>query len=255
MDTKAGLSESEELQGTTSLVQKGEKKSQPAPKRFIRQAVPDKILKDPLLNEAISVLPANYNFEVHKTVWRIQKDGAKSVALQFPEGLLMYSCVLADIFQKFAGAEQVLIMGDVAFGACCVDDLSAEALGAELLVHYGHSCLVPIEVTRVPCMYVFVDIKCDVEHLVATVRHNFEPAARLALAGTIQFASSMQEARNSLSSTHPNIVVPQSKPLSPGEVLGCTAPVLADKGADADAILFVADGRFHLEVGPPPSPP
>lgn len=30
-----------------------------------------------------------------------------------------------------------------------------------------------------------------------------------------------------------------------GEVLGCTAPVVAD---NADAIVFVADGRFHLEA-------
>ena len=30
-----------------------------------------------------------------------------------------------------------------------------------------------------------------------------------------------------------------------GEVLGCTAPVVAD---GADAIVFVADGRFHLEA-------
>jgi len=36
------------------------------------------------------------------------------------------------------------------------------------------------------------------------------------------------------------------RPLSPGEVLGCTAPVLP-AGA-ADAIVFVADGRFHLEA-------
>lgn len=32
---------------------------------------------------------------------------------------------------------------------------------------------------------------------------------------------------------------------SAGEVLGCTAPVL--KG-EADVIVFVADGRFHLEA-------
>jgi 2-(3-amino-3-carboxypropyl)histidine synthase len=38
----------------------------------------------------------------------------------------------------------------------------------------------------------------------------------------------------------------QVAPLSPGEVLGCTAPVLAP-GA-ADALVFVADGRFHLEA-------
>jgi diphthamide biosynthesis enzyme Dph1/Dph2-like protein len=30
-----------------------------------------------------------------------------------------------------------------------------------------------------------------------------------------------------------------------GEVLGCTAPVVS---GEADAIVFVADGRFHLEA-------
>ena len=34
----------------------------------------------------LDVLPPNYNFEVAKTVWRIKQMGAKSVALQFPEG-------------------------------------------------------------------------------------------------------------------------------------------------------------------------
>jgi len=223
--------------------------SRPAgPKRFIRQAVPDEILQDAALNEAIAVLPANYNFEVHKTVWRLRKEGVRAVALQFPEGLLMYSCALADIFRRFGGVRHAYVLGDVTFGACCVDDLSAAALGADFLVHYGHSCLVPVDATRLPCMYVFVDIKCDVGHLVATVRHNFEPAQRLALAGTIQFASSMQEARVALAETHPNIVVPQAKPLSPGEVLGCTAPALPNNAEGFDALLFVADGRFHLEA-------
>lgn len=38
----------------------------------------------------------------------------------------------------------------------------------------------------------------------------------------------------------------QAAPLSPGEVLGCTAPVLAPHAADV--LVFVADGRFHLEA-------
>ena len=69
-----------------------------------------------------------------------------------------------------AGVEHCLVLGDVTYGACCVDDLSAGALGAQLLVHYGHSCLVPVDATTVPCLYVFVDIKVDVPHLVDTVR-------------------------------------------------------------------------------------
>lgn len=176
-------------------------------KRFVKQLVPDSILHDAALNEAIKVLPSNYNFEIHKTVWRIQQAGARHVALQFPEGLLMYACIISDILERFAGAcmdrqapalrhtctgcliqarqpliemlgcqsvrhvsglcmgwqrlgsgcsgsmliahaagcagvEHVFILGDVTYGACCVDDFSAAALGAELLVHYGHSCLV-----------------------------------------------------------------------------------------------------------------
>lgn len=41
---------------------------------------------------------------------------------------------------RFTNAE-VVVMGDVTYGACCVDDYTARALGADFLVHYGHSCL------------------------------------------------------------------------------------------------------------------
>ena len=41
-----------------------------------------------------------------------------------------------------------------------------------------------------------------------------------------------------------HILIPQSKPLSSGETLGCTAPILPS----CDALIFIADGRFHLEA-------
>ncbi|KAL4858281.1 2-(3-amino-3-carboxypropyl)histidine synthase subunit 1 [Chlorella vulgaris] len=214
-------------------------------RRVLGQQVPPDILENAALNAAIAILPANYSFEVHKTIWRIRQAGAKRVALQFPEGLLLYACVIADILEGFGGVEQTFILGDVTFGACCVDDYSAAALGADFLVHYGHSCLVPVDVTSLPCQYVFVDIKMDTQHLVDTVRLNFPAGSKLVLAGTIQFASCMQAARQQLAADYPHIAIPQSRPLSPGEVLGCTAPKIA---GDCDAIVFVADGRFHLEA-------
>lgn len=167
---------------------------------------------------------------------------------------------------SFAGVAHCIVLGDVTYGACCIDDLSASALGAEFLVHYGHSCLVPVDVTRMPCLYVFVDIRFDAAHLLACVRDNFPKGTRLAMAGTIQFASAVYAARTALAADYPTLCVPQvrasqrcahprashtasrasqSKPLSPGEVLGCTAPCLP---GGSDAIVFVADGRFHLEA-------
>ncbi|KAH3894245.1 hypothetical protein DPMN_018402 [Dreissena polymorpha] len=44
------------------------------------------------------------------------------------------------LFVRFTNAD-TLIMGDVTYGACCVDDYSARALGADIMIHYGHSCL------------------------------------------------------------------------------------------------------------------
>ena len=236
-------------------------------------------------------------------------------------------------------------MGDVTYGACCIDDYTAVALGCDMLVHYGHSCLgalsgcslayiyliffvhckVPIDQTTIKTLYVFVEIAIDSSHLVQTIRLNFPndrqrfheslleseeqraqlPAGhllnggghlriegppsdgddsgnsaelhpspspshevtRLALVSTIQFVSALSNLKDELSveSTHAevplmpagliegptdsssepsqavgmprlwtgkyDVTIPRSKPLSPGEILGCTAPQLNDVDA------------------------
>ncbi|ORY85085.1 putative diphthamide synthesis protein-domain-containing protein, partial [Protomyces lactucae-debilis] len=214
--------------------------------RLVNQ-IPEDITGDEQLNEAIALLPKNYNFEMHKTVWHIRKNESRHVALQMPEGLLMFACTIADILEQFCGAE-TLVMGDVTYGACCVDDYTARALGCDFLVHYGHSCLVPVDITTIKALYVFVDIGIDVQHLCNTIRRNMPAGAHLALVGTIQFVKSIQTIRADLEDLeekyHFKVTIPQAKPLSPGEILGCTAPKL-DKSVDA--IIYVGDGRFHLE--------
>lgn len=39
--------------------------------------IPAEILNNPQLQAAIQVLPSNYNFEIPKTIWRIQQAQAK----------------------------------------------------------------------------------------------------------------------------------------------------------------------------------
>lgn len=237
---------------STTIRNNDDSKPKPAPKRFVKNQIPDSILNDSALNAAISLLPSNYNFEVHKCVWRVRSTGAKRIALQLPEGLLMYSLILSDILTSFAGVTQCFVLGDVTYGACCVDDLSASALSADLLIHFGHSCLVPIDSTKIPCLYVFVEITIDVRRLVDTVLLNLgEPTntKRLVLAGTIQFSSAIRAAKPELEKHGFKILIPQSKPLSAGEVLGCTAPKVSAIGDLCETVLvFVADGRFHLEA-------
>ena len=244
----------EEIPNATPNI--GEEKKKDAKKKVRRitrrrreKAPPvDPVLLEKTLKE--SNLPTAYSFEIPKTIQRINNLNATHIALQMPEGLLLYATVLSDVLQRLAPSlEQVSILGDVTYGACCVDDLGAQALGCQLLVHYGHSCLVPIQHTVIPCLYVFVEITIDVPHLVEcldlTLSKN-ETRPFVYLLGTIQFRHSLTEAQQLLIEKGYETNIPQAKPLSPGEVLGCTSPVLAGDKANA-VVLFVADGRFHLE--------
>uniref|UniRef100_W5MHB8 2-(3-amino-3-carboxypropyl)histidine synthase subunit 1 n=1 Tax=Lepisosteus oculatus TaxID=7918 RepID=W5MHB8_LEPOC len=217
------------------------------PRRVANQ-IPDEILKDPELQEAVRALPENYNFEIHKTVWRVKQVKAKRVALQMPEGLQMFACTIADIIERFTGAE-TLVMGDVTYGACCVDDFTARALGADFMVHYGHSCLVPIDSTAgIKMLYVFVDIQIDTPHFLDTVRFNFPRGSSLALVSTIQFVAALQSASSELRPDY-DVVVPQCRPLSPGEILGCTSPRL-ERPVSAILEIYLIAGKYqdrHLE--------
>ena len=211
-----------------------------------RRKIPEELKNDPKLKRAVSVLPSNYDFEIFKSIHRIRESGAKLTAIQFPEGLLCYATVIGDILEQFTGTE-ILIQADVTYGACCIDDLGAAALGCDLLIHYGHSCLVPISKTTIEVMYVFVTIDIDLAHFVGCVSLTFpEKTARLSLMGTIQFTPTILKAGQLLRKMgYAHVLLPQAKPLSKTEVLGCTSPILPE--SEVDAFVFVADGRFHLE--------
>lgn len=224
----------------------------PKPKGRPINQIPDDILNDQELNNAIKILPANYNFEIHKTIWNIRKSNAKRIALQMPEGLLIYSCVISDIIQQFCPGTDTVIMGDVTYGACCIDDFTATALDCDFLVHYAHSCLVPVDVTRIKVLYVFVTIDIDRPHLINTVARHFKPGSKLAMVSTIQFNHILHAVHNDLLLKEISTVIPQAMPLSRGEVLGCTSARLTSKShhdddSGYDAIVYIGDGRFHLE--------
>jgi len=107
--------------------------------------------------------------------------------------------------------------------------------------------LIPINRTLpgLKMLYVFVEIGIDNEHVVQLIRHNFAPDIRMAVMGTVQFISTLSYVKGELGETYPNLYIPQAKPLSPGETLGCTSPKLPD---GTQAVFFIADGRFHLEA-------
>lgn len=100
---------------------------------------------------------------------------------------MIFASRLADIFENFTQS-QVSILADENYGACCIEDQAAYLYEIDFLIHYGHSCLVPIPQTLVKTIYVFVDIIIDVEHLLQSILAGFpDRSTHLYLMGVIQF--------------------------------------------------------------------
>ena len=67
--------------------------------------------------------------------------------------------------------------------------------------------------------------------------------------GSIQFNNALFLAKTRMNELgYTNIDIPQAKPRSKGEILGCTSPsLLLSEYGNNPIVIFVCDGRFHME--------
>jgi diphthamide biosynthesis protein 2 len=93
--------------------------------------------------------------------------------------------------------EHLTILGDTSYGACCVDEVAAEHCDAEVVVHYGRSCLSPT--ARLPVIYVFTTKALDLESTVSTFQTTYpDPEAKVVLMADIPFQHHVSELQRRL---------------------------------------------------------
>ena len=129
-------------------------------------------------------------YEIDRTVSELRRGKWRRVALQFPDEMLadaptVYEALCSELAAYDApGTTRTLhtgpstrnegavstaaestslvprssemrlyILGDTSYGACCVDEIAAEHVDADVVVHYGRACLSPT--ARLPVIYVF----------------------------------------------------------------------------------------------------
>eukprot|EP00514_Thraustochytrium_sp_LLF1b_P013660 CAMPEP_0184547538 /NCGR_PEP_ID=MMETSP0199_2-20130426/5633_1 /TAXON_ID=1112570 /ORGANISM="Thraustochytrium sp., Strain LLF1b" /LENGTH=508 /DNA_ID=CAMNT_0026942045 /DNA_START=50 /DNA_END=1579 /DNA_ORIENTATION=+ len=104
-------------------------------------------------------------FETRKTAELAAEHGFARIALQMPDELIPLAWELVTSIKRElvrVGAEaDVFVLGDTSFGSCCVDDVAGQHYNADLIVHYGVSCL--SEPSRTPVHFVFGRLELEVE--------------------------------------------------------------------------------------------
>lgn len=131
-------------------------------------------------------------YEIERTLKEIREHGWRRVALQFPDEMLPDSVRVYQLIARGLDASKVThkavkpiredgtdnnvsveepasrpsvesvpgttemkltVLADTSYGSCCVDEIAAEHVEAEAVIHYGRACLSPT--TRLPVVHVF----------------------------------------------------------------------------------------------------
>ena len=177
--------------------------------------------------------------DLDRAIRKIQSKDAKTVGLQFPEGLKMQAVRIARAIEDETDAT-VIISGDPCFGACDVSDYKMKG-SVDLIIHYGHTPL-PLKY-EVPTVFIEafsnIDVKKDLENCLEELKGY----SRIGLVTTTQHLHLLNEIYDFLEDNGKDVVVGSSPSTRKGQVLGCNFSSI--KNLDAEIILFIGSGNFH----------
>ncbi|KIW83050.1 diphthamide biosynthesis protein 2 [Fonsecaea pedrosoi CBS 271.37] len=174
-------------------------------------------------SEALSDEQIKTRYEINRTINEIRLRKWKRVALQFPDHMLAHS---ARVYQLLARGLEVqaktlaeahmngndngnsnsadpdmsglsiegtkpvtlTILGDTSYGSCCVDEIAAEHLDADAVVHYGRACLSPT--ARLPVLHIFTTMGLEMDQVVTSFQATFPDLhAKVVLTADVPFAA------------------------------------------------------------------
>jgi 2-(3-amino-3-carboxypropyl)histidine synthase len=184
----------------------------------------------------------DFDLEEERVKQTILKLGAKRVLIQVPEGLKPEAPHIAKAIEKLG--VQPIISADPCYGACDLAISEAESLGADLIIHYGHTKLVKYE--RVPTLYIEARATLKVDLTVEKALPLLEKWRKIGLATTVQHVQALDEVREMLIRAGKTVVVGDTRRLSyPGQIVGCDYSNVISIAKDVEAFLFLGGGQFH----------
>ena len=180
-----------------------------------------------------------YDMDLSRVIRKIESLDAKTVGLQFPEGLKVQATKIAHKIEEETDAI-VIISGDPCFGACDVGDWKMKG-SVDLLVHYGHTPL-PLKY-EIPTLFIEAYSKIDIKKDLEKSLEYLKDYSRIGLVTTTQHLHLLNETRDYLEDNGKEVILGSSPSTRKGQVLGCNFSSIKD--LEADVILFIGNGNFH----------
>ncbi|MCS7368908.1 MAG: diphthamide biosynthesis enzyme Dph2 [archaeon GBS-70-058] len=185
-----------------------------------------------------------YEFNLDDVLLNSMVKSARRIILQFPDGLKSYALKIADEISNRIAAEVIVSM-DPCYGGCdlAVDD--AKRLGADLIIHFGHTEFV--KCSEIPVVYVPVFFKFSLKDLAKKFVEIWGFRGAVGLLSTVQHIENLSEVEGFLSScgvpVHVGLKCGRVK--FNGQVLGCEVCGAMGIADLVDGFLVISGGDFH----------
>lgn len=99
--------------------------------------------------------------------------------------------------EKKTPEERLYILADTSYGACCVDEIAAEHVNADVVVHYGRACLSPT--ARLPVVYVFTQQALPLGPLLKAFKETYpDMGQNIILMADVTYSRHIPEVREAL---------------------------------------------------------
>ncbi|ETE68404.1 Diphthamide biosynthesis protein 2, partial [Ophiophagus hannah] len=146
-------------------------------------------------------------YELERAAAFVSDNGFTKIALQFPDTLLPDSADVATRMETATGAK-MYVLGDTSYGSCCVDEVAAEHVGAEAIVHYGPACLSPCR--KLPVLHIFGQEQLDVMRCVEVFQELYpDRQAYVVVLSDSAFFHAIDDLASKLQPIYPNVVFAQ----------------------------------------------
>ena len=184
----------------------------------------------------------SFDLEQQKLKKELIKRKPKIVLLQLPEGLKSKAHHLTAVIEE-AGALPI-VSSDSCYGACDLAITEAKTLGADLIVHIGHS---PITLkVDPPVIYIGAKARTNIEQAITETLPFLSSWNKIGLVTTIQHIHQLVDAKNQLESYGKTVFIGDTGQLEySGQVLGCDFSNAQSISENVDAYVFLGGGQFH----------
>ncbi|XP_015429435.1 PREDICTED: diphthamide biosynthesis protein 2 [Dufourea novaeangliae] len=185
----------------------------------------------------INVTTVDDPYEVEKCGKWIDAYNLNKVCLQFPDNLLPDSVQIALRLENRIN-KKVYILGDTSCGTCCVDEISAQHMNADGIIHFGHACLNPT--TRLSVFHVLPKTEINMIEVIDKFTSHFQDTCkRILFFYNVAYAHKIEGIYEVLSPLYKNLIFSS---------LNCTSNVEFTDVKDNMSTIIL--GRsFKLEKG------